>query len=253
MHYFTKCYKYVLLRLTLLIFCLCMIISGCRKDVSQKNEPDLIIYNIEERVKHPDWPDEVRQRANTAISQWKNGRVDPKPILINACLVSFVETKQTALALLTFAECADSNSIIGFSIEESHIMPDGQKQIIKEDYPCLIHAPFSEVVRLWGPAVQIRKKGMRKDEQKWEEYVKGDYDEMIKKFMKSDEFLEHGSKNIVSVWNDLLPTVLISIPEPNKVDVMIWVYDKEGNESEPIKLLNRIKHSREKTEIKEGN
>ena len=73
--------------------------------------------------------------------------------------------------------------------------------------------------------MKIRTANERKDEKLWQEYVSEDPLENIEEYVP---------------WEERVPPIYISIPEPDKVDVWIWIYDKAGHKSEPVKLLNYI-------------
>ena len=213
-------------------------LTGCQRASPQNTEKDPVINVINKAVKNPRIPPEVRERANIAISQWENRVIDPKPIVINACLLSFEGYDSIDLALTIFAECKD---IIGFGIKEVHSSPNSPQDIIVEEvYPVYIHCPLSDIANLWRVPVQIRKGDRRKDEQSWQKYVNCDYEKLLHDYKQSEEFLKHGLGDFSSLWDATLPPVLVSIPEPNKIDVWVWVYDKAGNKSEPIKLLDFI-------------
>jgi hypothetical protein len=53
--------------------------------------------------------------------------------------------------------------------------------------------------------------------------------------------VQRASATSVTRWEDTLPPVWISIPEPNSVVVSLYVYDKAGYRSNEVRLLDRLR------------
>ena len=241
-------FNYSLTCVALSTILLLLSISGCEKNSSETDRNDSVVYTIRKVVKHPSWPSDVRGRADMAISQWENGVHDFVPILISAYLTKGLEEfSEINLNLPIFDEDMD---VLGIGIKERHIKQGGQIEIIEENYSIYAHTPFSDVMDLHWVPVKIRTAGKQKDLNLWKEYVNSDYGEIAYEIIHSEQLEKATFKihplpdvNIVDfsfVWAATLPPVWVSIPEPNEVDVWIWVYDKAGNKSEPVKLLNFI-------------
>jgi hypothetical protein len=148
----------------------------------------------------------------------------------------------------------EDKDIQGIVLKEESQDPNGTVNILKEDYPCFIHYPYFTAASSYAIPVSIRKNNQRKGEKLWEDYVSMDLEYLRK---QASEYyrritLPPWSKNaltdfseieeevgkIMSQWEESLPTVWISIPEPNQKTVWIQVYDEAGNRSDFIKLID---------------
>lgn len=87
-----------------------------------------------------------------------------------------------------------------------------------------MHQIWSDVMNLCLTPIQIRNVDQHKDSQRWDKYVKG-------------EGIDINDVRLLKYFKETLPTVWISIPEPNAVNVYVYIYDQKGHKSEPIKLL----------------
>lgn len=220
--------------LSLLIVNVLLIVgSGCSKDSSESKDFDSVIYVLKESVKNAEVPVDVKKHAELAISKWKNGIIDQKPILVKAVLGKPKGIDQVLLAFIIFDEDRDT---VGFVIKEEYIDSNGLKTTLEEDYPAYIHClPFEVADAHWVP-VSIRDTGQQKDSQLWQEYIKTDFNELVNEYSKTDKISLEGFYP-GKFWEDTLPPVWVSIPEPDKVNVWVYVYDKAGNKSEAVKLL----------------
>ena len=214
--------------------------TGCREKSSESKALDPVVYFLRRSIKNPKNPVDVKNRAELAISKWENGVVDCKPILVNAVVGKPQEVDKVLLALIIFDEDKDT---VGFVIKEEYVNSSGMKTTLEEDYPAYVHClPFAVLDAHWV-AIQIRDKHQQKNEQLWSEYVNTDFEQLVNRYIKSDDFSIE-SFYPGRFWEDTLPPVWVSIPEPNKVDVWVWVYDKAGNRSDAVKLLNFTERNR---------
>ena len=81
---------------------------------------------------------------------------------------------------------------------------------------------WSDIVRSCFIPVSLRTEAQIKNVAEWEKYVVDDninFDALSK-----------------TPLHETLPTIWLSIPEPNVLDVSLSLYDRAGNESEPISL-----------------
>jgi len=162
-----------------------------------------------------------QKRAQTALSNWQNGILDPEPILVSALLEHPVGREQVFLRLMTFDEDGD---IAGFGINEQLICADGSKRELMEQYPVFIHrGGFFVGADIILVPVQIRDAGQQKPEQQWQEYLGGEGIAMDK--IKSADY-----------WRDTLPEIWVSIPDPNIVEVDVHIYDRSDHKSQPVRL-----------------
>jgi hypothetical protein len=117
----------------------------------------------------------------------------------------------------------EDKDVVGFGIREEYTDVNGLKTVLTEEYPAFAHQMGSEVLPLRLCPVQIRDAGQRKNEQRWGEYVKG-------------EGIDVSNPRATELWRETFAPVWVSNPEPNKVDVYVYVYDKAGHKSDPLKL-----------------
>ena len=213
---------------------LLLMLIGCEKKPDKQEEFDSVSYVLNERLKHPSSPIVVRQRAELAMSKWKNGIVDSKPILIEAYMLKAEGIEQIDLALTILDEDRD---VIGFAIKEKPFSSNATPMILVEEYPAYIHClPFT-ICDIHLVPIHIRVAHQQKDVKLWDKYLGIDYEGLFKEYERKHTL----SDDIVYpevFWEETFPPVWVSLPVPNKIDVSIWVYDKDGNKSEPVKLLN---------------
>jgi hypothetical protein len=164
---------------------------------------------------------DIRNNANLAISKYENKRIETEPILIYALFRQSNEIEPTILHLLTYDEDED---ILGIGINEKYIDPNGTETNLNEEYPIFLfrNPPKGASPRIIP--VQIRNLGQLKSEQLWDQYIAGEGIEM-------DRILNQ------LYWKSSLPAVWISLPDPNKTEVEIYIYDKAGHKSQPMKLI----------------
>lgn len=193
---------------------------GCRRGTTAQEDPDLDVVEALTSFRAPD--SAADQRRQLALSKWKNGVIDREPILLAATLTRVVGTSVLTAVVVAYDEDKD---LLGLGVMERY--KDGTERL--EEYPVHVHADSILVVRFGCIPVCLRDKGQQKDESRWEEYIRGD---------KLDKWsMRHtGGK----YYQDTLPPVYVSFPDPNKVDVLIYLYDRHGNKSPPIEPINRL-------------
>ena len=205
-------------------FLIVLVLLSCKKDSPEKTFEEFVNssvpYGIRRNIDNPYFPSEVKQRAAFALSKWENGTIDSEPILIIASLSRSEGIENIDITLNMYDENKD---IAGICIKEQHTKPDGSQVVIEESYPAYVHSSFYSPIDSVSVPVEIRTEDKLKNEQLWQDYIDRDID-----------------WNEVSL-HDVIPTICISIPEPNTVDVWIWVFDNAGHRSEPIKLLNFLR------------
>jgi len=135
-------------------------------------------------------------------------------------LLGTVTVSGRYLLLGTFDEDRD---IVGLGIREEYNDANGLKTLLTEEYPAFVHRMSSELLLSRPCPVKIRDGDQRKDAQCWDEYVNGEGIDVSRLQSKKH-------------WIETLPPVWTSIPEPNRVDVYVYVYDKAGHKSDPLKL-----------------
>ncbi|MHC4144464.1 MAG: hypothetical protein ACYSWW_21005 [Planctomycetota bacterium] len=167
-----------------------------------------------------EFPD-VMQRAAPALSKWLNPTSDPEPIMFWAVLARPSKRPET-LWLYFIDEDMDA---VGFAIEEHYVDAKGARQTRLEEYPAFAHTQWIDVLGSRMIPVCLRDADQRADKERWNSYVEGT--SIDPNMLTSRDY-----------WKERLPPVWVSIPEPNVVDVNVYVYDRAGNRSESVKLLN---------------
>jgi hypothetical protein len=163
----------------------------------------------------------TEQRTRLALSKWQNGILDHEPILLTTTLSKPSRARPSDMILVAFDEDKD---LLGFGVLEKY--SDGTQR--SEEYPVYVHLQQMGVIDTRAVPVQIRDKGQQKDESRWEEYVRGE---------KIDKW---SLKHVHNYYSDTIPAVNVSIPDPNRVDVFIYLYDRAGNKSPLVELINHL-------------
>ena len=202
-------------------------VSGCKKTSPERKRDDPVVYAIRRAVINPAWPAEVRNRADFAISQWENGVLDPQPIIIWASLTKAEGYDEIHFSLSIFDEDKD---ILGVGIRELYPQSNDQQKEIVETYAVFAHARFLDVMDLYRIPFKVRENADAKNDRLWQEYVDSDYEQLLQEYKG---------------WRASIPPVYISIPQHQDVRVSVWVYDKAGNKSDLIELLNYINYQEE--------
>lgn len=200
------------------IIAICISPLACRKEKKQEDT----VEALHEILKNAGLEDDiyVQQRLEKALSNLKNNVGDPEPILIAAAVGKIQEDKQAALLLVTYDEDGD---IIGFGIKEKFVNVDVSQGILLEEYPAFVYRRPCEYFALPWPPVKIRDSGQRKSAPQWQKYVTGDG-------------IDTNKIKTTSYWRETLPPIWLSIPDPNKVKVDMYLYDAAGHKSQPVKL-----------------
>ena len=189
------------------------VISGCKGDPLVDG-----LERHKEEAKAKGFID-VERHCELALSRLRNRVLDPEPILVVA-LLGRVTRSGRYLLPETFDEDRD---IVRLGIREEYNDANGLQTLLTEEYPAFVHRMSSELLLSRPCPVKIRDGDQRKNAQLWDEYVKG-------------EGIDVSSLQSRDHWIETLPAVWISIPEPNRVDVYVYVYDKAGHKSDPVKL-----------------
>jgi len=197
---------------------------GCGKDEDVRC---VVVKNsCSELVNNPNVHERTRMLAAKVIEDLGNGVLDPEPILVDAAYGEYPDTNNLML-LLTMSD--ENFDIEGMVIRETHNPGDSNSFIIEEDYPVFCVSGIGHAQILW-----FRKRenaSQRKDDEAWEKYLS-----------PCDTF--------VYIRHDF-PPIWISLPQPGISEVEIWIYDSEGNKSEPVPLKyghpsNRLRKGQDK-------
>lgn len=216
----------VLILLISLSFCVLGYLQ-CAKKTPKKLGSEIVaglskfgVRGLQRELDRIESPKDILQRGQTAIRLRENDTCDPIPILIYAII--FRDHENIPRVGMYFSD--EDSDVVGFGIKEIRKTGDDKDQIIEESYPIFEHSSPPAVWLCQFP-IEERTVGMRKDEELWKHYI------------------ENPSAEV-------LPPIIASIPDPNNVDVWVWLYDRAGNKSEPVEAVNNIKL---KDKIKGGN
>ena len=109
--------------------------------------------------------------------------------------------------------------------------------MIEEDYPIYVAWARTPIFDPTAIPVEVRVQGKQKDERLWRDYMIRALDDVVRR--QVDERLTDYKRLKLPPDKEMLdamPPVYMSVPEPNKVRVVVSVYDRAGNESEGIEL-----------------
>lgn len=176
----------------------------------------------------------IKERIELAISLRQNGVVDSQPILLSADIIDDADLGGGqvgfAIALAFYDEDED---VVGCVIREERAAPDGSRQALVEKYPVLMYYPTDGPLQVRYVPIQVRTSDQQKDDQQWKEYTETDRRGKISARGGMEYFLE------------TLPPVYVSVPEPNHTDVLMYLYDQAGHESDPVEPHYVPQHKRE--------
>ena len=209
-------YTFAILAL-ILIFVGCIFLLIGRRDDGILNDREAIQELL--KVRSLSDYDDISNNAQIAISKYENKIIDTNPVLIYALLTRPIESDYD-IDLLIYHEGED---LLGIGINETYIDSNGLETELIEEYPVFLFLSPKKGAIPWMIPTKIRDSDQIKSEQRWKEYTFGEGIEMDK--IWDAEY-----------WTSSLPEVWISIPEPNKVEVEVYLYDKAGNKSKPVKV-----------------
>lgn len=203
----------------LYLFFVILLLMSCKESSSEKDNLN-VIFALNKYIERPFYS-EAKPRASKALSTWENGIIDHEPILIFSFLRKVLELDDSYSDFIVLGYYDEDKDILGFGIREKHISSEKQITFIEETYPAHVHEDrLKNVVSgTWIP-VDLRIEGKYKDELEWDKFINGD------------------NIDWNQPWDKIVPPMCVSVPEPDKIEVWVWVYDRAGNKSEPIKLIN---------------
>lgn len=215
----------------LLVLVAIILSGGCSKSTNgltgtREHDPNGALECFLATWRGPDV--ETEQRTRCALSKWQNGVTDHEPILLCASATRSSKTYSATLSLMAYDEDKD---LLGIVVEEERSDANGVS--LSEDYPVYAHLRQLDTVDTRSIGIHLRGKEDRKDEARWEEYV------------RNKEIEETALKRSARYYMDTMPPVYITVPETNGVAVWIRLYDGAGNQSARVKILhgkNGVKH-----------
>jgi hypothetical protein len=201
------------------IAAMCLIAgSGCECEGSKDRAQDPVVTELERHRSSKDAA--IRERIELALSMRENNIMDSQPVLIVANAVYSAGYQKDMLYMMTYDEDRD---IIGIGIREERGPADREKSIFVEEYPIFVHYPRGGPLQYRNVPIHFRHSGQRKNDQQWQDYVEG------------KGFDKDSITNRTRFW-ETLPPIYLSVPEPNNVDVFVYVYDHAGHKSDAFRL-----------------
>ena len=217
-----------------------MWLTGCKKS-PKLGDPNMALF---ERWSRLSWANDAKERIQYAIDTYKNKTMDRTPILVYAGLGKPVGLEEIMILLAVLDE---DNDLLGFTVKEVSQDPNGTPVELEEDYPIFAHCPAVGVVNGYGFSISARNDEQRKDERLWADHVEN-FDARLKKQlgpeppMPSSEssadwsrISQYGNRRF-ELWKSSVPPIYISIPDSDKINVKIHVYDKADNISNTVEL-----------------
>lgn len=197
------------------VFMMSIIFLGCPKKVSMLSDREA----MEEVVSRSGFSiyEEVPKNLDLMISQFENQKINPEPVIVIAALIGTEEINPKGLNIFCYDEDKD---VIGIGIKEKYTDSNGIVTNLIEEYPVAYFRKYPTNIPALAVPIDIRNSNQRKSEKDWKDYI--------------------DSQNIVADnrqdWYSTLPIVWISMPEPNKTEVEVYVYDRGGHKSNSTKV-----------------
>ncbi len=222
---------------TVLIFA--VLVVGCKeKKKAHEEKSDSLKSFLSSFLDNPNLPKDDRERIKTTLAKCENKTLGLEPVLLQAYIMkpTWLESPDMLLTIVD-----PNENVIGVGIREECRDSNCCWKTIEENYPVYSHGQ-SDLFNTVVIPLHIRTDCQKKDESAWIEYVNLDYfklyEDYLEQQLKSTEISMGATDK--SFWEESLPPVWVSRPEPNKLDVWVWVFNKAGNKSEPIKLINLV-------------
>lgn len=216
-------YALVALVVLLGICVLCYKYMFKHKSESQENLDKAYLARI---VTKTSLPEDSRKRVRDLLALYETKAFGTKPILIFAFITQAIGAEEPDLGICFFDK--DAN-VLGIGITEEEIGKN--KASIEETYPVFTHSALNSLHYGIIP-IKLRSASEHKDPVVWAEYEKTNPESLVQWLIDNNT-----PERVPDWWLFTLPPVWVSNPDPNKLDVWVWVYDKAGNKSEPIELI----------------
>ena len=215
----------------------CLLAVGCDR------HPDYDLDALQKWAEASWMPADAKERIQEAMTKYQNGVRDPEPLLIVAGL-SGMESDGYYIHVWTYDEDED---VLGCIVREEPLRADDGQRMLEEYYPTFIRGPIVGIAGGSSFPGHIRKGHERKDVKAWADYPDTDFERLEKELFAAapkpppsdNPFEDPRREHRFQFWEDTLPPVWISIPEPNHVKVWVSVYDKAGRKSNEVELLDK--------------
>jgi hypothetical protein len=196
-----------------------MSLCGCTRDADKT--PDPVVEKLRSLV--PQSP-AAKERIDLAISLRQNAVIDSQPVLLYAYVrddADFGDGQPSFVVGLGFYD--EDKDVIGCAVREERTTHSGSRETFVESYPVFTHYPMDGTLQFRSFPIQVRTSDQRKDDQQWQKYIEA-------------HTLDEKSVRNRESFARTLPPVYVSIPEPNHTDVMVYLYDRGGHESNTLQL-----------------
>jgi hypothetical protein len=211
------------MRISLAVVICSMTLTSCQCATQQAKTADAVVEELQ-RIHMTMKDRDAKKRITAALSLRQNTVLDREPILIAAGLAADMrEGPNPFLGLAVYDEDWD---VFGVGVREGRNAGDGQTEYSVEEYPVFAHDHLGGPLNYLLVPVEIRDSDQRKDGERWQAYALDS---------KSNENPPRGSTGEAKT-----PPMYISIPEPNDLAVWVYVYDRSGNKSDPVRLQNAM-------------
>jgi hypothetical protein len=212
--------------------------SGCKRNPTNRDTNMVVLERLSQNSAVSQ---DVRDRTQKAIANYTNSTIEPEPLLLYASpLIELSGSKRNELRITVIDE---DNDLIGFGLKEESREADSAINILEEEYPLFVHYQGLATVNHYSIPFFTRTNEQRKDEEVWSDYLAMDFDAKMKQIKlpnKTGDWLSdmiEYYEEVYKLWEKTLPPVWISIPDPNTLNVWIYVYDKAGHKSNSLRLV----------------
>ena len=171
---------------------------------------DISVKGLKSELDKYEFPKDVTQRGQTALHLWENDICDPVPILIYAIIKK--DYKNVPRMCMYYSD--EDRDLVGFGIREVNRIANKEDHIMEETYPIFEH---SSPPAVWRNLFDFEERtlGKSKNKESWSIFV------------NNPDAESH-------------PSIISSIPDPNNIDILVWLYDRAGNQSKPVKAVNEM-------------
>jgi hypothetical protein len=191
-----------------IIILLGLLAGGCKE---KSNKFDVGAFFQRVKIQFKNFID-VTKNIETATSKYENNQVDQAPVILWAFLLNYLRDGLGSLDI----ECYDEDKdLVGIGIKERYLDLNGKETTLIEEYPVMVRLKSQTFPIGISLRVKIRNSDQRKSEQNWNDYIE-----------------KEGNNKLDFITSRMnFPDIWISLPDANKTEVEMYIYDKKGNRS----------------------
>lgn len=215
--------------------CLLVMLGGCKDDgLEELTWEDIDRPTAAEHLGRftRSGPVEGRERATLALAKLNDDVIDEQPIMIRTLL-----TRESDGFSLRVTYWDEDNDIRGFRLKERYEQADGDAVVVEEEYPVFIN-DLRPPITGTGTFTSIRTRESpndRKDDAAWLRYENQVLNSLVEKCARLDSIA--GLSTVIV--EAPTPAIYMCVPEPDRVQAEIAVYDRRGNVSDYGAVLFR--------------